>query len=210
MKTIQLKQHGIGRYSDVSPFPLGDLEVEIVGIPACGGDFRFVAQCNGVKCAEYTVSATQNLVKISRDKLSAGRFSCFVSHYNKGMEVKRYLVEDLLISELNGGIIADPDIAQLRREFEALKKQGEELHKAFNIERISREEAEREAKDAIAYAQEIALSLVRFAYEDYRENVYLHGGTFEEFLLAYGFDLSKIPEEKIKEIKGENDDVEIN
>lgn len=210
MKTIQLKQHGIGRYSDVSPFPLGDLEVEIVGIPAYGGDFRFVAQCNGAKCEEYTVSATQNLVKIPRDKLSAGRFSCFVSHYNKGMEVKRYPVEDLLISELNGGIIADPEIAQLRREFEALKKQGEELHKELNAERQSRAEVERAAEDAFAYMWQIIYGLLKFAYKDYRENVYLHGGNFEDFLQEFGIDLSKTLNEKIKEIKGENDDVEIN
>lgn len=209
MKTIQLKQHGIGRYGDVSPFPLGDLEIEIVGIPACSGDFRFIGECNNARCAEYTVSAAQNVVKIPRDKLSAGRFSCFVSHYSNGTEVKRYPVEDLLVTELNGAFTADPEIAQLRRDFDALKRQGEELQKAFNLEKIARENAEREIKDALEYAQEIALALVKFAFEDYRENAYLQGGTFEDFLQAYGFDLSQIPEEKIKEIKGDHENVEI-
>ena len=196
MKTIQLKQYGIGRYDDVSPFPLGDLEIEIVGIPTYSGEFRFVALCNGRKCADNTVSTTQNRVIIPRDKLTAGRFSCSVSHYSKGTEVKRFPIEDLLISELNTDIYADPEIAKMARMILDLEKQAE-------AERKARLQADCEAKEAIEYAQAIALGIVKFAFEDYRENVYLHGGTFDEFIESYGIDLSKIPEEKIKEIKGE-------
>lgn len=196
MKTIQLKEHGLGRYSDVSPFPVGDMEIELIGIPSYSGEFRFVGLCNNVKCVESTVSATQNVVKIQRDNLTAGRFSCFVSHYSKGTEVKRFPIEDLLITDLNGSVCADPEIAQMSRKLSALEEQAE-------AEREAREKAEEEATSAIEYAQEMALGLVRFAWKDYRENVYLNGGTFEEFLQEFGIDLSRISEEKIKEIKGE-------
>lgn len=196
MKTIQLKANGMGRYGDVSPFPVGDLEIELVGIPSYSGEFRFVALCNGVKCAESTVSAVQNRVKIPRDKLTAGRFSCFVSHYSKGTEVKRFPVEDLLITELNASVSADPEIADMSRRIAALERQAEE-------ERKARVQTDTEAKETIEYALDIALALVKFAFEDYRENVYLHGGSFEEFLQTYGIDLSKISAEKIKKIKGE-------
>lgn len=196
MKTIQLKVNGMGRYGDVSPFPVGDLEIELVGIPSYSGEFRFVAQCNGVKCAESTVSAAQNRVKIPRDKLTAGRFSCFVSHYSKGTEVKRFPVEDLLITELNASVSADPEIADMSRRIAALERQAEE-------ERKARVQTDMEAKETIEYALDIALAIVKFAFEDYRENVYLHGGSFEEFLQTYGIDLSKISAEKIKKIKGE-------
>lgn len=196
MKTIQLKVNGMGRYGDVSPFPMGDLEIELVGIPSYSGEFRFVAQCNGAKCAESTVSATQNRVKIPRDKLTAGRFSCFVSHYSKGTEVKRFPVEDLLITELNASVSADPEITEMSRRIAALERQAEE-------ERKARVQTDTEAKETIEYALDIALALVKFAFEDYRENVYLHGGSFEEFLQTYGIDLSKISAEKIKKIKGE-------
>lgn len=209
MKTIQLKANGMGRYSDVSPFPVGDMEIELIGIPSYSGEFRFVALCNGAKCTESTVSAAQNRVKIPRDKLTAGRFSCFVSHYSKGMEVKRFPVEDLLITELNASVSADPEIAQLSRRISALEQQGQSILKELIAEKNARQTAEKEAREATEYAQAIALGLVRFAFEDYRENVYLHGGSFEEFLQAYGIDLSKLPEEKIKEIKGENDNAEI-
>ena len=40
MKTIQLKQYGMGRYGDVSPFPMGDLEIELQGLPSYEGKFR--------------------------------------------------------------------------------------------------------------------------------------------------------------------------
>ncbi len=196
MKTIQLKMNGMGRYGDVSPFPMGDLEIELIGIPSYSGEFRFVAQCNGIKCAESTVSAAQNRVKIPRDKLTAGRFSCFVSHYSKGTEVKRFPVEDLLITELNASVSADPEIAEMSRRIAELERQAEE-------ERKARVQTDTEAKEAIEYALDIALALVKFAFEDYRENVYLHGGSFEEFLQTYGIDLSKISAEKIKKIKGE-------
>lgn len=196
MKTIQLKMNGMGRYGDVSPFPMGDLEIELVGIPSYSGEFRFVALCNGAKCTESTVSAAQNRVKIPRDKLTSGRFSCFVSHYSKGTEVKRFPVEDLLITELNASVSADPEIADMSRRIAALERQAEE-------ERKARVQTDMEAKETIEYALDIALALVKFAFEDYRENVYLHGGSFEEFLQTYGIDLSKISAEKIKKIKGE-------
>ena len=196
MKTIQLKQYGMGRYGDVSPFPMGDLEIELQGLPSYEGEFRFVAQCNGVKCAECRVTPMQNRVNIPRDKLTAGRFSCFVSHYSKGKEVKRYLVEDLIITDLVSGLHAYPEIAEMERRIEKLSA-------SLTEEKLARIRLEEKSAEDIAYAVEIACGLLKFAYEDYRENVYLHGGTFDEFLKAYGLDLSKLPEEKIKEIKGE-------
>ncbi len=77
MKTIQLKQHGVGRYGDVSPFPLGDLQIELQGIPVFNGEYRFIAFCNGSKVSENTVTASRNIVIIPRDKLFSGRFSCY-------------------------------------------------------------------------------------------------------------------------------------
>ena len=148
MKTIQLKMNGMGRYGDVSPFPMGDLEIELIGIPSYSGEFRFVAQCNGIKCAESTVSAAQNRVKIPRDKLTAGRFSCFVSHYSKGTEVKRFPVEDLLITELNASVNADPEIADMSRRIAVLERQAQSLQQDLNAEKQAREEMLNASADA--------------------------------------------------------------
>lgn len=205
MKTIQLKTYGMGRYGDVSPFPMGDLELEIFGIPDISAQFRFLAKCNGAICAESTVSAARNRVTIPREKLSAGRFSCEVRQYDKGTETKIFKVEDLLITDISGDLSADPEIAHLRREIEELRAETAGLGKLAKEEKSAREKAESELKELLAYAHETALGLLKFAFEDYRENVYLGGGTFEEFLTAYGLSLKEFCAEEIKKIKGDKD-----
>ena len=123
MKTIQLKSRGIGQYGDGLPFPVGELELQISGVPAYDGEFRFVAECNGVKVCSQAVTPESNIVHIAQEQLSAGRFSCAVWHYIGGEAVKKYPVEDLIITDLSGGLEADPELAQLTRrvaELEAL------------------------------------------------------------------------------------------
>lgn len=123
MKTIQLKSRGIGQYGDGLPFPVGALELQILGIPAYDGEFRFVAECNGEKVCSQAVTPESNIVHIAQEQLSAGRFSCAVWHYIGGEAVKKYPVEDLIITDLSGGLEADPELAQLTRrvaELEAL------------------------------------------------------------------------------------------
>lgn len=123
MKVILIKPKGMGRYGDVLPFPIGELELQILGIPAYDGEFRFVAECNGVKVCSQAVTPESNIVHIAQEQLSAGRFSCAVWHYIGGEAVKKYPVEDLIITDLSGGLEADPELAQLTRrvaELEAL------------------------------------------------------------------------------------------
>lgn len=123
MKTIQLKSRGIGQYGDGLPFPVGELELQILGIPAYSGEFRFVAECNGEKVCSQAVTPESNIVHIAQEQLSAGRFSCAVWHYVGGEAVKKYPVEDLIVTDLSGGLEADPELAQLIRrvaELEAL------------------------------------------------------------------------------------------
>lgn len=123
MKTIQLKSRGIGQYGDGLPFPVGELELQILGIPAYDGEFRFVAECNGAKVCSQAITPESNVVHIAQEQLSAGRFSCAVWHYIGGEAVKKYPVEDLIITDLSGGLEADPEFAQLVRrvaELEAL------------------------------------------------------------------------------------------
>ena len=123
MKVIQIKPKGMGLYQDGLPFPVGELELQILGIPAYDGEFRFVAECNGVKVCSQAVTPESNIVHIAQEQLSAGRFSCAVWHYIGGEAVKKYPVEDLIITDLSGGLEADPELAQLTRrvaELEAL------------------------------------------------------------------------------------------
>lgn len=192
MKTIRLKENGIGRYSDVSPFPLGDLEIELQGIPNYSGEFRFVGAINGAQCILASVTTAQNRVNVPIDKLTAGKFSCRVIQYIDGKEVRIFKAEDLLITDVNGDFSAVPEIVEMQGKIS-------DLQTALATETTARQEAEEEAKTAKEYANGILHGLLRFAYTDYKQNVYLDGTPdFDGFLQAFGITLSEEDKAKIK------------
>lgn len=121
MKTIRLKENGIGRYSDVSPFPLGDLEIELQGIPNYSGEFRFVGAINGAQCIVASVTTAQNRVNVPIDKLTAGKFSCRVIQYIDGKEVRIFKAEDLLITDVNGDFSAYAEIANITVKIDTIQ-----------------------------------------------------------------------------------------
>lgn len=192
MKTIRFKENGIGRYSDVSPFPLGALDLELKGIPDTTGEYRFVGAMNGKQCVSERVTAAQNRVSIPSDKLTAGKFSCRVIQYMDGKEVRIFKAEDLLITDVNGDFSAVPEIVEIREEIKALQT-------ALAQERAERKEAEAQAQAAKEYTDGILFGLVRFAYKDFKQNVYLDGtSNFDGFLQAFGIALSDEDKGKIK------------
>ena len=191
MRTIQLKERGIGRYSDVSPFPLGNLEIELNGIPNCSGDFRFVGAINGAQCVLATVTAAQNRVNVPHNKLTAGKFSCRVIHYMDGKEIAIYKIEDLLITNVNGDFSAVPEIVEMQKNIV-------DLQNTLTAEIKTREAAETQAQTAKKYADGILHGLLRFAYKDYTQNVYLDGTSdFDGFLQAFEITLSEEDKAKI-------------
>lgn len=192
MKTIRFKENGIGRYSDVSPFPLGALDLELKGIPDTTGEYRFVGAMNGKQCVLECVTAAQNRVRVPRDKLTAGKFSCRVIQYIDGKEVRIFKAEDLLITDVNGDFSVVPEIVEIREEIKALQT-------ALEQETAARKEAEAQAQTAKEYADGILQGLVRFAYKDFKQNVYLDGtSNFDGFLQAFGIALSDEDKGKIK------------
>ena len=120
MKTIEFNQYGLGRYTNASPFPFGDLELELQNIPETNGDFRFIGKINGAECAFESVTATQNHVFISADKLSEGRFSCRLIQYMDGKEIAIYTVEDLLITKDDTAFLGSPEIQTMQDSINAL------------------------------------------------------------------------------------------
>lgn len=192
MKTIRFKENGIGRYSDVSPFPLGGLDLELKGIPDTTGEYRFVGAMNGKQCVSERVTAAQNRVSIPRDKLTAGKFSCRVIQYMDGKEVRIFKAEDLLITDVNGDFSAVPEIVEMQGKIKALQT-------ALAQESAARKEAEAQAQAAKEYTDGILFGLVRFAYKDFKQNVYLDGtSNFDGFLQAFGIALSDEDKGKIK------------
>lgn len=175
MKTINLKSNGIGRYTDVSPFIIADNKLEIkVGLPNLHGEFFLVAENNG-KAFKKTLSRLEPVIL---EGLTAGELQTEVQHYLKGELIKTYQIEPLILKEVNGSLSATPEIISLQAQITALNNTfadlEEELSKKLN-------------------------ALIRFAYKDYQNNVYLSGGSFGDFIKEFGFELS---DEEIKSIKG--------
>lgn len=184
MRTIELKTNGTGRYGDVSPCMVTDNCLELkVELPNVNGEFYMIAENNG--------KAYKKLLPrdgaLTLDGLVAGELNAEVKHYLKGVLIKVYKIEPLLLKEADGTLSATPEIAVLKAEISALKKSFAE-YRQDTERRISRTERN-------------VAALVRFAFKDYNDNVYLGGGTEEDFIKEFGF-----TEEQIVNLKGEEKD----
>lgn len=176
MKEIILKPTGAGRYKDNSPQIITDGKLELnIELPAFNGEFYFIAENNGAKFKQLLKDGS-----IKLENLSAGELKVAVEHYLKGELIKSYSVESLVLKEVDGGLATEPQISELQRRiaeleegFAEFKKQACKVHNTL-YERLKKAEAN-------------IVALTKFAYDDYKNNVYLPGGSEEKFLKEYGF-----------------------
>lgn len=183
MRELKLS-NGISRY-DTSTFPLGDLEISIANLPRTSGDFRFAGYMNGKKIAEETLDRDAPKVVISKDKLTAGAFSARVLHYQGGVMVQRYNVENLVITALDEDLTATPEIELLTQKSAELETQIAELETAVETLTKSLTEANTalaESREKIAALEKGLTALTGWAYKCETNIPYLDGGTMEEFL----------------------------
>ena len=187
MKTISLKSNGTGRYDDVSPFIVADNKLEIkTELPNTNGEFFFISENNGTTIKKF----------INRDKsimldgLTAGELNAEIKHYLKGVLIKTYKVEPLIICEVDGTLTGTPEIEELRREIAAMRE-------ILATEQTKAEEREKELTAREENLNVNISAIIRFAFADYQNNVYLGGGTVDQFVKEYGFNLTT---EEIKNI----------
>ena len=185
MKIIQLKSNGIGRYEDVSPYELlnSKLDLKIV-LPNVNGEFFLITEINGTKSMYSLLDGSE----VTLENLSAGELCAEVKHYLKGRLIKTYKVEPLILKEVDATLSAMPEIAALELRTTELEEAVEEQKRTLEE---SNELLEKERNKVAAF--------IKFAYADYKNNVYLGGGSVEQFLREFGFELS---EEEIEAIKG--------
>lgn len=113
MKTIKLLSYGIGRYDDVSPFIIADNSLELkVELPNVNGEFFLIAK-NNDKTIKMSLSKYEP-AKI--EGLTAGELKAEVKHYLKGVLIKVYAIEPLVLKEVDGSISAMPEIAELKTQ----------------------------------------------------------------------------------------------
>lgn len=191
MKVIKLKSNGLGRYDDVSPFLVTDNRLEIkVELPSFNGEFYLITENNGK--TEKRLLPRDGTVAIER--LTAGELNASVKHYLKGALIREYKVEPLLLKEADGNLSALPELAELKAELNGLERQYAALSEDLSkYKEETNAQSERLNKNVSA--------LIRFAYKDYNTNVFLGGGTADEFVNGFGFALG---EEEIKLLNGGN------
>lgn len=192
MKQIKLKPNGVGRYDSVSPFIVTDNRLELqVELPNFNGEFYFVHENNGKSLPVLLPRSGQ----IVLDNLTAGELKAAVKHYVKGELIKSYTVEPLLLKEADGTLSALPEIEALRRQIEAGEREFAEYKETTTA-------CENALTGRIEALEKNFLALMRFALNDYQNNVYLNGGTIADFITEFGFELT---EEQISLIKGEKE-----
>lgn len=200
MRSITLKSTGVGRYDDVSPFIITDREFALkIALPGFNGEFYLVYENVGERVKRLIPGNGE----IALTGLVAGEFKAEVKHYLKGKIIKTYKVEPLLLKEVDGSLAAETEIVELRRlyaefkeELSAERVRTEGLYSALTEEH-KRADGLTERLEA---AERTVAGLVKFAKDDYKNNVYLGGGSAEEFNEKYGFAES--------EPKGENENDE--
>ena len=191
MKQIKINR-SLGVYLDKTPFPLGDLIIEITGLPNIIAEWRFIGKINGKEIVKENIDGEKNVVKIESKKLAAGVFSACVVQYNGGVETAIYKIENLIIKDIEGDLWGQPEIAQL-------KSKCEELEKSLALEQEKRKALDEKINIALNYSKDIIIGLLNFAFEDYIKNIYLNGcENLDEFLQKYNISLNEIDKFKIK------------
>lgn len=185
MKVIKLKSNGLGRYDDVSPFIITDNKLEIkVELPNYNGEFYLVTENNGK--TEKRLLPRNGTVTLER--LTTGELNAAVKHYLKGALIREYKVEPLLLKEVDGNLSSLPEIEALTRRICGLER-------AFKEYTESTEEREKTHESTLNKRLDEACvtlsALLRFAYDDFKNNVYLGGGSEKDFNAKYGLDYGK-------------------
>lgn len=188
MRIINLSA-GLSLYDIRTAFPVGDLELYVNGLPNTNGDFRFIAFVNENKIGEYTLARDHNNITIPRKLISAGVFSCYISHYIGETEVKRYNVENLVITDINTDYSAMPEITALKDSITALSNKADELSKALTEANTAREEQAKkiaELAEEQTDTNELIGKILKWAYNVESNVPFLDGGTEAEFYNKFG------------------------
>ena len=193
MRTIKLSQIGVGRYDNVSSFIVTNNSLELqVELPNFNGEFYFVYEIDG-KTGKHLLPRSGQIIL---EDLTAGEFNAAVKHYVKGELIKVYKVEPLLLKEADGTLSALPEIEELRRHISAVERNFEDYKRAA-------EEREKTLIERLERTEKNFFALAWFALKDYQSNIYLDGGTVQDFISEFGFELT---EKQIKLLKGEKED----
>lgn len=159
-RTITLKRGGLSIWDDGSPLSLpDDLMITYVGT-SDNGEYITKAVCNGNKTTYKGTSIT-----IPREALSAGVLELTVTWRYKGVDMARYRIEPLVISEEVEALTCTPEISALNAEITALQTQISEIKESIeSLQKRTQNEMQELAKGITAaqrYAETVKNDITR-------------------------------------------------
>lgn len=194
MKTITIKQEGMGRYDDVSPFLVENGRLEIsFRLPRQSGEFYFVPALNGKALGARLIPSDGIL---ALEELEAGELTAEVKHYLRGTLIQVYKVEPLILINVDAGLSGTPEITALRENDSAIAEQIKDLLKRLETTEERAEKAEEKLKS-------LGKAFLSFAYAEYGGDVQLNAKSLSliEFMKELGYWPGEFSEEEIEEIK---------
>ena len=202
-RVINLKNYGVGRYDDVSPFMITeDLELSFVGMNAVNGEYIAVVDCNG----ETLQEKTEGSLKIPKDFLSEGQLNVTILYYLRGNKLSEWKVEPLLLQNALLGLSAEPDIEIIKKKlysaeekFENFSKRIDESLKSSDKNIKSNTEILKRLTETLKANKKATLKyLYRHYTQDLRDSDL--DLPLEKFSHTLGFDISDLSKEELKEI----------
>ena len=179
MKNLIFK-NGYGVYEDNTPYIIVDGAVEItLSLPQLSGEFffesRYINDKSNVTTKTRRVTNQDSIIRLS--DVGEGKIEGVLRHYLRGEHIANYPCETLILKVCDKSVIAIPEIAEIRAENQKMEEKLDILYNAFF-----------ELKDILSGWEKDIAALTKFAYDDYKSNVYLDGkDDIAEFKNKYGF-----------------------
>lgn len=125
-RLITLKPYGVGRYADVSPFIIDeDLHITFEGMDAANGIYHAALTCGVLHSSAKIVN---HMLTIPKESLSAGELNITVMLYLRGEKLKEWVIEPLLLKNVDPTLTAEPEVAEIRHRLAELQETyGNEL-----------------------------------------------------------------------------------
>lgn len=141
IRIVRLKKFALGRYEDLSSFPLGDLTIQLEGLPNyANAEVRFIGKINENEIIRISVTDKNNILTINQELLDCGEFKAAVIIYVKGIKIEEYQIEPLTVTAVEGRYFADPVIAELQKNLitsntaiKVLQKENAELKNSIKV-----------------------------------------------------------------------------
>lgn len=193
---VKINPTGVSKYLNGANFAKSDLDITFLDFPkAMNGEFRYIASLVTISgdmrnISDVTVKSDDPHILIPSEHLDAGVFKSRISYILNGREIRRFRIEDLVITQVNDEFERTPRLDNIEKSITEL---SEKLDKSvLRIEGRNKELAAliEDSAKTISLLKSNMLALIRFAFKDYSSNIYLDGSNeLDKFIAEFNFTL---------------------